>query len=175
MNLQQKEHVIASLKHGFKGNLASFVIGFRGLTVAEFNDLRRKVKKTGGSIEVAKKTLIKRSLGTLQSSEEYSALLKDQVALVFADNQGPAIAKILCDFAKDHERCVLLTGLYDSRVLMPSTIKVLASLPSREVLLAQVAGTLKAPISKLPFILQMLVIRMVFVLKQIAEKKAVQA
>jgi large subunit ribosomal protein L10 len=175
MNLKQKEQVVASLQKNFQTSAASFVVGFRGLTVAQLNDLRRKIKKSGGSVEVAKKTLIKRSLSDRKNAQEYAAFFKDQVALIFAENDFSAVAKVVCDFAHANEKCVVLAGAVDDRILTPDTVKVLATLPSREILLAQTVGTLKAPIARLPFVLKMLIMRLAWALKQVSEKKAAQS
>jgi large subunit ribosomal protein L10 len=79
---------------------------------------------------------------------------KDQVGIVFLDKQDPAIIKFLYDFSKDNEALKMVAGSLESKLVDASTLKVLATLPSREVLLAQVCGVIKAPVAKLAFVLQ---------------------
>lgn len=172
MNRQQKEHVVETLKHDFENNQASFLVGYKGLNVAQVLQLRKSLRQQGGSFKVAKVTLMKRVVHDIPSVEQLMPYFKDQVALVFAHQESPAIARILNDFAKENHQLTILAGCLDSKFLSKDNIKVLAHLPSKEVLLAQVCGTLKAPITGLAFVLNMLILRLAFVLKKIEEKKA---
>lgn len=154
MNRQQKEHVIESLKQDLSKSKASFVVGYQGLTVAELVDLRRKLQKQGGKFQVAKVTLMRRALAGDQDAALLEPFLADQIALVFAQNEPPVVAKVLNEFAKNHAKLNLLAGCFEHKVLSPEVIKTLASLPSREVLLSRLCGTLKAPVAKLAFLLK---------------------
>ena len=172
MNRQQKENVVEFLKNNFQASQASFLVGYKGLNVAQVLNLRKKLRNQGASFKVAKVTLMKRVANDVPSIEELVPFFKDQVALVFAQQESPAIAKILYDFAKEHKQLTVLGGCMDSVVLSQESVKLLASLPSKEVLLAQVCGTIKAPITGLVQVLNALLVRLVFVLKKIEEKKA---
>lgn len=171
MNRQEKEQVIESLKTDFGKSSASFLVGYKGLTVFQMAELRKRLRKQGGSLHVAKITLIKRVVKDIPSVEPISSLLGDQTALVFVRDEPPAIAKILCDFSEECEKFRVIGGVCNSLLLTENTVKTFALLPSREVLLAQVCGTLKAPISKLGYILNMLLISPLLVLKGIEEQK----
>lgn len=172
MNRQEKEQVINSLKQSFESSQASFLVGYKGLNVAQLLRLRKQLRKQGGSFKVAKVTLMKRVAHEIPSVEQLIPFFKDQVALVFAHQESPAIAKLLYDFAHEHQQLMVMAGCMDSVVLNKESIKILASLPSKEVLLAKVCGSLKSPITGLVYTLSMLIIRLVFVLKKIEEKKA---
>lgn len=172
MNRRQKEDVIETLKHDFEKSQASFLVGYKGMNVAQVLKLRKELRKQGGSFKVAKVTLMKRVASDVPSVGKLMPYLKDQVALVFAQHESPAIAKILFDFSRENQQLVIMAGCMDSVILSKDSVKILASLPSKEVLLAQVCGTLKSPISGIVIVLNMLILRLLFVLKKIEEKKA---
>lgn len=172
MNRQQKEDVVETLKQDFETSQASFLVGYKGLNVAQVLKLRKQLRQQGGSFKVAKVTLMRRVASDVPSIEKLMPYFKDQVALVFAQSESPAIAKILYEFAKENQKLTIMAGCMDSVVLSKDSVKVLATLPSKEVLLAQVCGALKSPISGIVVVLNMLILRLLFVLKKIEEKKA---
>jgi large subunit ribosomal protein L10 len=172
MNRQEKEQIIESLKNGFQKSNASFLINYKGLSVAQMADLRKKLRQHGGSLRVAKVTLIKRAVDEVPAVEDLESLLGNQIALVFAKKEPPAVAKVLCDFAGEVEQLKVVGGSYESSLLTDEAVKMFAKLPSREVLLAQVCGTLQAPISKLAFIANALLKKPLVALKQVEKKKS---
>jgi large subunit ribosomal protein L10 len=171
MNRQDKEQVVQSLQNELKTSQASFLVGYKGMTVAQLTDLRRKLHEVNGSFQVAKVTLMERAIAQTPSVDGLQSYLGDQIALVFAHKESPAVAKILFTFAKGNEQLKLIAGCFEQTVLAPDKIKVLASLPPREILLAQVCGTLKAPTHKLVMMLNLMLVRLCIVLQQAAEKK----
>ena len=171
MNRQEKEAVIASLKTDLTQSSASFVVGVSRLTVAELEGLRKNLRQQQGKLQVAKVRLMKRAVQESQCAQGLELFLKEQIALVFATQEAPSIAKMLCGFAKENERFSVLAGYMDASILDQDAVKVIASLPPKEVLLAQLAGTLNAPITNFVGILHQLIARLVYVLKAIEEKK----
>lgn len=172
MNRQEKEHIIQSLKQNFEHSQASFLVGYKGLDVAQVMQLRKKLHQQGSSFKVAKVTLMRRVASDMPSIEKLMPFFKDQVALVFAPKESPAVAKLLYDFSKENQQLMVLAGCMDSVLLNKESVKILASLPTKEVLLAQVCGAIKSPIAGLVQVLNMLIVRLLFVLKKIEEKKA---
>jgi len=172
MNRQEKEQVIESLKSGFQDSSASFLVNYKGLSVAQMADLRAKLREQGGSLRVAKVTLIKRAVGDVPGVSDLDSLLGEQVALVFAQNEPPAVAKVICDFAGEVEQLKVVGGSYESSLLTDEAVKTFAKLPPREVLLAQVCGALQAPISQLAFIASALLKKPLVALKQVENKKS---
>jgi len=148
MNREQKEQLVQVLKDGFSRNPSFYAIGYRGIPVAEFYELRKVVRNNGGQVKVAKIRLIKRAMEGMEKAEELIPLLQDQVALVFSENESPDMAKIIFDYAKKNNKLSILAGLFASKVFSADGVKRLAQLPSRDVLLAQVCGTLMAPMSQ---------------------------
>ncbi len=146
MNRQQKEAAVASLKENFSGSSASFVVGVGGLSVEKFESLRKLLRQEGSTLHVAKVRLMKRAMQDVQNVQGLEPFLKEQIALVFAQKEAPAVAKILCGFAKENQVFTVLAGCMDSAILDKDAVKVIASLPPREILLAHLAATLNAPI-----------------------------
>lgn len=147
MNREQKALVIQDLKENFSDCQASFLVGYRGLTVNQLQMLRRKLRQNSGSLHVAKARLMKRAVDGVDGFDQMADYFKDQVGLVFAQKEPTTIAKVLYDFSKENEALRLVVGYFDKQVLGSAQIIRIASLPSREVLLAQVAGMLKSPIA----------------------------
>lgn len=171
MNRQEKETVVSGLKENFAASTGLFLIGYRGMTVAQLQRLRKMVRQNQGHLKVAKVRLVKRAIEGLPGSEELASLLREQVALVFAEKESPAVAKAIADFAKENEALKIVAGYIDASVLPASAVNRIAALPSREVLLAQLCGTLKAPVSRLSGLLSGMQTKLVMVVKQVEQKK----
>jgi len=171
MSRQIKKQTVESLKTNFAESDASFLVGYKGLDVQKLETLRGKLREQGGQCKVAKVTLIRRAVDGLEGIDPLMPLLKDQVALVFGEKEPPAIAKILDAFAKENEQLKILAAYMDSRVLGEKEVSQLASLPSREVLLGMLCGALQAPVAGMTRVLNMLILRLLFALKEIEKKK----
>lgn len=149
MNRQDKIAVVESLHNDFSSSQAAFVVGVKGLTVAQMRKLRIELRKQGGIFKVAKARLIKRAAQGLQGPEGLMDSFRNQIGLVFALQEAPAVAKVIYTFAKENEALQVISGFMDSQLLDSATIIRIASLPSREIMLAVVCGTLKAPMQRL--------------------------
>lgn len=171
MNRQEKQHVIDSIKNDFKSSQAAFIVYMQGMTVEAVQQLRRELHAKQGTIKVAKNTLLKRATSDMAGLDELAPFFREQIAVVFAPNEAPAIAKILHTTSKKLPHLKLRAGTLDSRVISVEQIEFLAALPSREVLLAQVCGTLNAPVQQFVGLLNQLVVRLLYVLQEIEKKK----
>ncbi len=171
MNRQQKESVVSQLRKEFSHSEAAFLVGYRGLTVHQLERLRGDLRQKGGTFKITKARLMKLAVEGLDGQQDLTPFFKNQVGLVFSTQETPAIAKVLNDFAKEHQALELVVGCLDKKVLQKNDVIRIASLPSREVLLAQVAGTLNAPISGLASVLNILIVRLLWTLKQVEEQK----
>lgn len=174
MNRQQKESMVALLQENFSTSAASFVVGVDGLTVEQLQTLRKQLRQEGGKLQITKVRLMKRATKEVSTVEGLNTFLKNQIGIVFVNKEVPSIAKLLCTFAKQNEQLKVIGGCMDASVLDASMIDIVASLPSREVLLGQLAGTLQAPITGIAVVLHQLIARLAYVLKAIEEKKAQQ-
>ncbi len=171
MNRQQKEIAISDFKQMFSESQAAFLVNYKGLSVALVQDLRKKLRETNGSLKVTKTNLMKIAVDDIKGIGSFKEQFKDQVALVFAQKDVPSVAKKLSEFSKAHESLKILSGFFEFKVLSAQEIESLALLPSREVLLAQVVGTIKAPLTALAYTLNQVLLKPVYAIKQIAEKK----
>jgi large subunit ribosomal protein L10 len=131
---------------------------YRGMTVAHLDALRRQARDKGVYLHVLKNTLARRAV-TGTPFEAGQAAMVGPLIYGFSED-AVAAAKVIADFAKGNDKLVIKAGVYAGRALDADGVKKLAAIPSREVLIAQVAGLLKSPIQ-----------RMAGVLAAVAEKK----
>jgi large subunit ribosomal protein L10 len=166
MNRQEKQVIITSIRQGFTQSQATFLVGVQGLTVDKIYALRKSLHAKGSQLKVAKNTLLRLAL---QDSNELSNLtpyFKNQIALIFAPTDAPAVAHIIIQAAKENEKLVIVAGTLSHKVIDKAQVEYLASLPSKEVMLARVCGTLNAPITGFVSVLHQLIARLLWVLQQ---------
>lgn len=143
MKRSEKEQTVAQLVEVLNTARAVFFTDFKGLKVDELSDLRRRIGGTGAKYQVAKNTLIKRAAqGT--AVEQIIDLLVGNNALSTTDEDPVPLAKVLVEFAKANEKLVVKGGVLVDKPVTPDQIKAIADLPSREVLLATLLGTMNA-------------------------------
>lgn len=175
MNRQEKEALIDSLKENFNQAEAAFLVGCSGLSVNAMQSLRSKLRDKGARLKVAKMRLIKRALSDDVVYEGFMPYLREQRGIIFVQQEPTGVAKILYDFVKDNENLNIVVGYVEKEYLNADAIKYLATLPPKEILLAQVVGTMQMPITMFVGVLNMMLVRLLVVLKQIAEKKENEA
>lgn len=171
MNRQQKVDVVNFLQNNFSKNAASIMIGFQGLTVNQLQHLRGELRKTGGVLKIAKARLVKRAIEDTDGGQDLLPFCKNQIGLVFSDVDTPAVAKTLHQFSKEHEALKIIAGYLDSHFLDAGSVIRIAHLPSKDVLRAQLCGTLKMPIVSCVNVLNVLIVRFLVALKNIGEGK----
>lgn len=143
MRQEEKQRVVEELHAAWSKANAGVMTHYRGLSVAEMSDLRRRLRQAQMSIQVVKNTLAKRAAeGTDFAVAE--DLFTGPTATAFGADPV-ALAKELSDFAKEHESLEICGGVLDGKRVDQSDIKALASLPPREVLLAKLLGSLQSP------------------------------
>jgi len=166
-----KEAVIAEVAQLLTDTDNLFVSDYRGLTVAELKELRGKLRESGASFKVVKNTL-----GGIAADRagrvDVKGLLSGPTAVTFCGDDLVGAAKALSDFAKTHPQLVVRGGLLESSLIDTDAVRELASLPSRDVLIAQVVGTMAAPMIGLVTVLQGTVSGFVRALNQVAEQRA---
>jgi large subunit ribosomal protein L10 len=140
-----KVATVDEVKAKVDSTTTALVTEYRGLTVAEISSIRRQLRTLGADYKVFKNTLVRRAVsGT--SAEPLTPFLEGPTAIAFVDGDISAVAKALRDFAKASPKLILKGGVLDGKALGPKDITALAELPSRDVLLAQIAGALAAPL-----------------------------
>jgi len=171
MNREQKTALVESLKDDFKNSQASFLVGYKGLSVNQMQTLRRAVRAKGGKLKIAKNRLVKRAVSEVDGVCALQEQLKEQLGVVFAADEFTQVAKVLSDFSKNNPALSLVAGCLEAELIDKAKISQLAMLPSRDVLLSQLAGTLQAPTTKFAALLNTMVIRLLWTLKQVGDKK----
>ncbi len=171
MNRQEKNQLIESLKNSFSSSEASFLVNYKGLTVNEMQELRKGLRSKEASLKVAKGRLMKRAVEGMGSVDQLTPYLHDQIGAVFVTKSAPETAKFLAEYSKSHKAFNLVVGVIESQLYDAQSVQRIANLPSREVLLAQLCGTLQAPMTKTVTVLHLMIARLLFVMKQIEEKK----
>ena len=126
-----------------------FVVDYTGLTVDKFSELRKRLREAGAEVHVYKNRLIKKATERAGCPAELADSLKGQTAVVTGEKDVCAAAKVMKTFSDQFEKPQIKAGVMDGKYLDAAGIKVLADLPSREVLLATLLGVLQAPASKL--------------------------
>lgn len=171
MNRQQKEVVVSDIKKLFSEAQATFLIQYKGLDVAHLQSLRKNLRENQSVLKVTKANLMRIAISDIGGTDGFKDQFKDQVGLVFVNGDVPAAAKKLTAFSKENESLQIISGFFEAKTLDKRSIEIIASLPPREILIAQLLATMQAPISGLANVLQQLIARPLNVLKQIAEKK----
>ena len=151
LNRSEKEAVIAEVT-GLAAKAQTLVMAeYRGITVADMTNLRVKARSQGVTLSVLKNTLARRAVAG--SSFEVAA---DQMTgpLIYGFSEDAvAAAKVVAEFAKTNDKLVIRGGVYGGKALDVNGVKALASVPSKEVLLAQLCGLLMSPISRTAVVL----------------------
>jgi large subunit ribosomal protein L10 len=139
-----KLEAVAQIKERFVDADSVLTVDYRGLSVKEISQLRREIRSCGADMVVFKNTLTQIAIRelALPNMDEY---LEGPSAFIFAGEDPVAAAKVLANFAKEHKALTLKGGLVQNQVIGESSLQALATLPSREELLAKLLGTLTNP------------------------------
>lgn len=170
MNKQSKEQLVAELAEKMAAAKAAYLTDYRGINVEQANSLRGELLKAGVEYRVVKNTLLKLAIkGT--DNECLNEQLNGPTSLTIVNDDPVASAKVLSEFAKKIEAFELKGGVLDGKLLSIDEIKALADLPSREVLLAKMLGSINAPVSNFVGVLAAVNRSLVQVLAAIKDQK----
>ena len=148
MNRREKGQVVSDLSEKAKGFQAVVLTNYRGLSVEQLNQLRRRLREERISYHVVKNTLMKlASKGT--DLEKLNDYFEGPTAIAISHGDPIPLAKILSDFLKTQPSMEIKVGLIQGRVVLPEEVKALATMPSREVIFGRIMGTLQGPGSHL--------------------------
>lgn len=169
LNLDDKKAVVAEISAQVAKAQAMVVAEYRGLEVGSMTELRREARKSGVYLRVLKNSLARRAV----KGTPFSGLSEHMVGpLVYGISPDPvASAKLLSEFAKVNEKLVIKAGAMPNAVFSAKEVKALASLPSRNELLATLMGTMKAPVAKFARTLNEVPSRFVRTLAAIRDRK----
>lgn len=147
MDRAQKEKVVEELGQIFESSGVVVVAHYEGMTVAQMQDLRARMREAGGSVRVAKNTLAKIALEG-KPCASMAGLLTGMTVLAFSEDPVAA-AKVAVDYAKANDKFAILGGSMGTEALDAAGVKVVAAMPSREELIAQIASCIGAPASNI--------------------------
>jgi large subunit ribosomal protein L10 len=143
----QKEQLVEDLGQIFESSGVVVVSHYEGLTVAEMQDLRARMREAGGSVRVAKNKLAKIALEG-KACASIAKHLDGMTVMTFSEDPVAA-AKVTQGYAKDNEKLVILGGAMGDIDLDPAGVKAVSELPSREELIASIVGCIAAPASNI--------------------------
>jgi len=151
LNRNEKAAVIAEVSAQVARAQTLAIAEYRGLTVADLNKLRVTARAQGVYLHVLKNTLARRAV----AGTPFEAAAEHMVGpLIYGFSEDAiAAAKVIADFAKTNDKLIIKAGAYGGKALDAEGVKALASVPSKEVLLAQLLGLLQTPISSLARVL----------------------
>ncbi len=151
LNRSEKEAVINDVT-GLAAKAQTLVLAeYRGITVADLTKLRASARSNGVSLSVLKNTLARRAVAG-SGFEVVSDLMTGPLIYGFSED-AVAAARVVADFAKTNDKLVIRGGAYGGKALDLNGVKQLASIPSKEVLLAQLLGLMQSPISRIARVL----------------------
>ena len=169
-NFEAKKVVVQEITEKIKASKSVILVDYNKLTVAEVSALRNKCKQAGCEYKVYKNTLVRKALHDLGHSD-FDSDLNGPTAVAFGPDETSA-AKVMQTAAKDYEgKIVIKSAFVDNAYVDKAGVKALASMPSREELIAKMLGSMQAPMSNFAGVLNNLVAGIVRVLGAIAEQK----
>ena len=156
-NLEVKKQVVSDITEKFKNAQSVVAVHYSGLTVEEVTGLRKQCREANVDYCVLKNTLVRRALDDM-GIHGWDDVLEGPTAYAFGTKDAVAPAKVLCDFidkAKNDHMSVKI-GLMGEEIMDVNAVKALAAMPSREMLLARLVGSLNSSIAKLVYVLDAL-------------------
>ena len=150
--IEQKAAVVSEIKDKFEKAKSVVLFDYRGLSVSEVTELRRKLRENGADYKVYKNTLTKRALDELKI--DMNDYLAGPSAVSFGTDEL-SIVKVLSDFAKDHEALELKAGIVEGKVATSDDLKRYAAIPSRDMLLTMLAAGLMGTVRDLSICLDL--------------------
>jgi large subunit ribosomal protein L10 len=148
LNLEQKKAIVAEVAEVAGSAYSAVAAEYRGLSVSEMTDLRAKARNSGVYLRVVKNSLARRAVeGT--DFECMSEGMTGPLVMAFSQEDPGAAARVIKDFAKDHDKLVVKLVSVGGKLLTPGDIETLAKMPTYEQAISILMGTMKAPIQKL--------------------------
>ena len=156
--LEQKKAVVAELAEQIKNSPAGVVVNYQGITVEADTKMRKALREAGVEYKVVKNSLTGRACDEVGLGD-IKQYLTGMTAIAIASNDPVAPAKVLKEYAEKIESFQILAGYLDGAVVDANTVNTLADIPSKEVLIAKLLGSIKSPLYGLAYALQAVVDR----------------
>ncbi|MCS6812446.1 MAG: 50S ribosomal protein L10 [Cyanobacteria bacterium] len=142
--LEAKREIVEELKQDLSESQLTLIIDYKGLTVAEITDLRRKLRPAGAKCTVAKNTLMRVAVDGDTTWQPITNFLANSSAFIFIKDDIAAAIKAYQDFQKASKKTELRGGVMEGIALNEQDLKTILDLPPKEVLIARIAGAIKA-------------------------------
>jgi large subunit ribosomal protein L10 len=147
--LENKQSIVAELKDTLSQSQMAFIINYRGLTVAEMTDLRKRLRPSGAVCKVTKNTLMRIAVQDDANWEPLNQFLNDSNAFLLVKEDIGGALKAYQEFQKATKKTEIRGGVMEGRALSEADVKAIANLPSKEQLMAQIAGAINGVATKL--------------------------
>jgi len=172
-NQEAKKVVVQEIKEKLQKTKGAVLVDYRGLTVEEVTELRKQFRQANVEYKVLKNTLVERAAKDLQI-EGLEPFLAGPTAIAFGYEDPVIPAKIMTEFIKKAKKAEVKAGLLDGKVIDLNAVQALADLPSREVLIAKMLGSMKSPITGFVGVLGGTLRSLLYTLNAIKEQKEAQ-
>jgi large subunit ribosomal protein L10 len=166
----EKVAVVEDVEARLAESSAALLTEYRGISVANLEKLRRSLREVGGEYKIYKNTLVRRAAKSAGVAE-LESLLVGPTGITFVSGDVSAVAKVLRDFARENPDLVVKGGLIGKDFINASDAAALAELPSREVLLAQIAGMFAAPMQRFASLLNAVPAKFAYALSALIESR----
>ncbi len=168
--IEAKKQIVLELKEKMESCQGIIFYDYRGLNVEEVTELRNKFREAGVEYHVIKNSMLKRAADMLEI-QGLDSTLAGPTAVAFGISDPVAPAKVLVEFVKKLKKTEIKAGVLGKKVIDIKSIEALAELPSKEQLIAQLAGTLNAPITGLARSLSGIICKLGYALNAVKEQK----
>lgn len=155
--MELKGHVVSEITEKLRNSSAAVVVDYKGLTVEEVTELRSKFREAGVEYKVYKNTLVRRAAKEVGIEQFNDELLTGTNAIAFGYEDPVAPARIVSEFIKSHPKMELKMGVVEGEFYDKDKIVELSNIPSREVLIAKLLGSLKAPVSNFAYLIDAMI------------------
>lgn len=167
--IETKKEIINELKDKFQKSAIAAVADYKGFTVSEITDLRKRLREKEAEFKIAKNTLTKLAIKDTNLAE-LESFLEGPTGLLLGYGDPTACAKTLVEFIKEIEKGDVRGAIFEGKLLNKAEIKAIATLPSREVLLGQIAGLLVANTREIAGIFESLIRDIALLAEEVAKK-----
>ena len=170
LSRQQKEQLLESYQEGLATASHVFLISYKGISVPQVTELRRRIRDIGGTYTVVKNRLVLRAIDG-KELEELKGEFQGPTAVAFSNGDPVSLAKTLTEYAKEVPTLEFKASLVEGQSIAAAEVKEIASLPSREELMSKLVFLLQSPIASFVRILGALPRQFVVVLDQVRQQK----
>lgn len=172
---KDKTKVVEDLSRKMAAAQSIILTDFTGINVKDMTELRKVFREASIECLVAKNTLIRRAVKGSVYEKELDRFLSGPTALIISGNEGIDAAKIIKKYADEKQKLQVKAGVLSEKVIDSGQIKEIASLPTREVLLAKLCGSLNRPVTSFVYVLNDMIARTVRILDQVRAAKEAEA